>query len=548
MSYKQQVKGHSRSALWKHAVCSLTSQRESSRILTRSYLERVWNYAWDDVLVKVRDLEPHKADVARYFQSWLDYSDATYGTRSPSDLRVAYFSGPEPENDLSELLNLGVRIENVWAFESDQRTYQQALATARKRFPFLKIFPGSIADFFRTNHLTFDIVYLDFTASLVSKSLSTLGPLHAIFDEQALSDQSVLIVNTCEPDPTDDVCDFLASYFYFQPMVECTAYAKEPHREPDGDIAWFSESATAHGYDLDDLSKIASANLTQVYSAFATSYPLYYSSFLSPTLRFLRNSALRRQLFTGDKTAHTEAFDRMNDVSVLAEFLRPSEEQKEEACVPAQRISGDRIFSPDTFSFWNFVDALKLHAGDLGTYWHAEYSRTRDGASVLDAAKFRESLRETLAGYDGLLSANIKDQIRRVNAVIPDARGGLFCDVPMAHLWLELALNQLGAPYHASVRNHRRWTYKAKSRRMHVDVFTFDRCRSLYDFLPMVDMYGEVLSNLLPQMIARCCIDAIGKEARWPLANLYYGSNVVCINDIEGADFAEMYARVELDA
>lgn len=80
---------------------------------------------------------------------------------------------------------------------------------------------------------------------------------------------------------------------------------------------------------------------------------------------------------------------------------------------------------------------------------------------------------------------------------------------------------------------------------MHLDAFTFDRCRSLYDFLPMVDMYGDVLKNLLPQMTARCCIDAIGKQARWPLANLYYGSNVACLGDVKGAQFAEMEARIE---
>ena len=451
MAYKQPVKGDSRSALWEHAVHSLTAKRETSRILTKSYLQTVWRYAWNDVLAKVIDLTPHGAAINQYFDAWLDYSQTTYGTKTASDLRVAYFAGPEPENDLAELISLGIRIENVWAFEADPGNYQQALTTARARFPFLKIFPGSIADFFRTNHLTFDIVYLDFTGSLISRSLATLGPLHAAFDEQALSDLSVLIVNTCEPDPTPDVCEFLAAYFYFQPMVKCTAYGKDPHQEVGGDVAWFSEPATAHGYDLADLARIASSNLTQVYSAFATSYPLYYSSFLSPTLRFLRNSALRRQLFTGNKVAHTEAFDRMSDVSALADLLDPPPGDS-----PVPRISGDRLFNSDSFSFWNFVDALQHHAGEIGKYWHAEYSKARDGASVLDAARFRESLRETLAGYDGLLAANIKNEIRRVNAAIPDARGGLFCDVPMAHLWLELALNQLGAPYHASIRNHRR--------------------------------------------------------------------------------------------
>lgn len=541
MTYTQAVKGVSRQTLWQHAVSSLTSSRETSRILTPKYMNDLWTYVWDDVLSRVSDVSKHRKKIHEYFEQWSAFSDGCYGTKRPNELRVAYFCGPEPENDLIELLKLGVRIENIWAFESDQATYQHALKQARASFPFLKIFPGSLTDFFKTNHLSFDIIYLDFTGSLISRSLATLGALHAAFDEQALADLSVLIVNSCEPDPTPEVCEFLSAYYYFQPMVECTAYGEKPHGESDGNVSWFSEPASAHGYDIDDLKRIAAKNMTGVYSAFATSYPLQYSSFISPTLRFLRNSALRRQLFSTDKSAQIEAFDRLSDVSAFARIL--GEPSEEDAFGP---ISGDRIFNADGFPFWNFIDTLSSTAGDLGKYWNNEYSRAKDGASVLDAARFRESLSETLAGYDGLLSGNMKDEIRRVNAAIPDAKGGLFCDVPMAHLWLELALNQLGAPYHANIRNQRRWTYKAKVRRMHVDAFTFDRCRSLYDALPMVDMYGDVFESLPPQMIARCCIDAIGKEARWPLSNLYFGSNMVCVNEMAGANFAELRARIEL--
>ncbi|HVZ44603.1 MAG TPA: hypothetical protein VHA82_12405 [Ramlibacter sp.] len=541
MSYKQAVKSESRSELWRHAVETLTAQRDTTRILAPSYMEAVWQYAWGDVLSQVMDIEPHRDHIRAYFDYWAEFSESSYGAKGPDELRVAYFAGPEPENDLHELLRLGVRIENVWAFESDQTTYKEALRRAREGFPVLKIFPGSLADFFKTTHVAFDIVYLDFTGSLVARSLATLGTLHAVFDEQALSDLAVLVVNSCEPDVSDEVCEFLAAYYYFQPMVECTAYGEQPREEDGKIVSWFSEPASSHGYEFDDLKRIAASNLTDVYSAFATSYPLYYSSFVSPTLRFLRNGALRRQLFTADKSALVEAFDRMSDTSVIRELLGLDAGE-------SKGIRGDRLLNVHGFPFWNFVDTLRTKGGDLGKYWFSEYSRGVGGVSVLDAARFRESLPETLAGYDGLLAANIKNEIRRVNAAIPDARHALFCDLPMPHLWLELALNQLGAPYHANVENQRRWTYTAKVRRMHLDAFTFDRCRSLYDFLPMVDMYGDVLKNQLPQMIARCCIDAIGKQGRWPLSNLYYGSNVACIGDCEGAQFAELQARVKLGA
>lgn len=541
MTYTQPAKAASRSMLWKHAVETLTVKRDHARILSPPYMEALWKFVWDDVLSQVMDVEEHRNRIQNYFHYWSDFSDSCYGNKSPDELRVAYFAGPEPENDLKELLELGVRIENVWAFESDQGTYKESLQKSRQDFPLLKIFPGSLAEFFKTTHLVFDIIYLDFTGSLVTRSLGTLGTLHAVFDEQALSDLGVLVVNSCEPDVTDDVCEFLAAYYFFQPMVECTAYAEKPHEEDGEKISWFSEPASCHGYEFKDLKRIAENNLSEVYSAFATSYPLYYSSFLSPTLRFLRNGSLRYQLFTRDKSAEVEAFDRMSDHSVFQKIFGLKENAEEIG------ISGDRLLNVEAFPLWNFIDTLRTSAGDLGNYWFSEFKRKVAGISVLDAARFRESLRETLAGYDGLLSANIKTEIRRVNAAIPDARGGLFCDVPMAHLWLELALNQLGAPYHPNVQNHQRWTYKAKVRRMHLDAFTFDRCRSLYDFLPMVDMYGDVLKNQLPQMITRCCIDAIGKQARWPLANLYYGSNLACIGDVEGADFGELRARIELE-
>lgn len=544
MSYKQESKRESREELWKHAVSTLTTTRGSSRILNRKYIENLWNYAWDDVLSQVMDISGDRKLISEYFENWSSFSDSCYEVKRPEDLRVAYFSGPEPENDLNQLLSLGVRIENVWAFEADKNTYKKALEKARKHFPFLKIFPGSLGDFFKTNHLSFDIIYLDFTGSLIGKTTKTLSVLHAVFDEQALSDLGVLIVNSCEPDPTPDICDFLSAYYNFQPMVECSVYGKPPNKDNNELISWFSENASAHGYELKDLSNMASSDMYGVYSAFATSYPLYYSNFISPSLRFLRNPTLRRQLFNTDKAMSNEAFERMGDVSsFLSEFM-PDEDSSENF-----KVSGDRIFNADAFPLWNFIDTLKSTGGELGKYWFNEFSKPRDGASVIDAAKFRESLAEALSGYDGLLSGNIKNEIKRVNAAIPDSKGGLFCDIPMAHLWLELGLNQLGAPYHANINNHRRWTYKAKVRRMHVDAFTFDRCRSLYDSMPMVDMYGDVLQNLLPQIMARCCIDAIGKETRWPLPNLYYGSNLACINDgIEGANFGELHARVEIQS
>ena len=45
------------------------------------------------------------------------------GTKKPEDLVVCYLSGPEPNNDFQELINLGILPHNIWAFESDNQVY-----------------------------------------------------------------------------------------------------------------------------------------------------------------------------------------------------------------------------------------------------------------------------------------------------------------------------------------------------------------------------------------------------------------------------------------
>ncbi|MDC5521954.1 hypothetical protein NRA58_16285 [Acinetobacter baumannii] len=152
----------------------------------------------------------------------------------------------------------------------------------------------------------------------------------------------------------------MSAYYYFQPMVECSVYGELP-QEDNKLVSWFSEPASAHGYGPEHLSQMFSKNMSGVYSAFATSYPLYYSNFISPTLRFLRNSSLRKQLFNSDQATYKEAFDRMGDVSsLLSEFIPDLEPNDDNI------ISDDRIFNLDSFLFWNFIDSLQSMGGALG--------------------------------------------------------------------------------------------------------------------------------------------------------------------------------------
>lgn len=84
-----------------------------------------------------------------------------------------------------------------------------------------------------------------------------------------------------------------------------------------------------------------------------------------------------------------------------------------------------------------------------------------------------------------------------------------FCDVPMAHLWLELLLFHYGHPYHTNIGNHKRYSYTAKKRKMCLDIFTLDKCRALYDWIPMLEYFIYDMQDNNRQMITRMCIDAL---------------------------------------
>ncbi|WP_421589189.1 hypothetical protein [Rahnella aceris] len=541
-SYKQNVKNKSRIDIWSSAIERLTTQSESSRVLDPEYLKNLIKFCWGETLHHVFDY-----DVNEFLErgnTWVNQLGSTYHQKKTNELKIAFFCGPEPENDLDILLNLGVKIENVWAFEIDSGTYDKALNKARDAYPKLKIFPGSIGEFFKTTHHTFDIIYLDFVGSLLSRPAPPIAIINSVFDNQALSDLGVLIINSCEPEKNDENTEFLTNYFYSHPMVESSVLEKE-NTEDDG-ISYFTESPISHGHTPESLSKAIDNNFSGTYSAFSTSYVLYYSSMLSPTLRFLQNQALKRQLFNEKKSENNETFQELSSVDFFKKLIleENAEGEEENDSYNCSTIAGDRFMDSESFPFWNFIDSLDGSGKKVSSYFKSFFTQSNEGVSILNAAQFRESFHSMLTGAEKLLSKRMLSALPKIMQTIPDARGGLFCDIPMPHLWLEVALNQLGAPYHVNIKKHKRWKYTAKVRTMYTDLFVFDRCRGFYESLPMIDQYESTLTDIEEQIFARCCLDIIGKQCRWPLPNLYFGSNLICINDSEWSDFAELGKRI----
>jgi hypothetical protein len=91
-------------------------------------------------------------------------------------------AGPEPSNDLFALLELGLRPENIWAFEVDTDAIATGLDELRSLgLRGVKFVPVSIGDYFVGTPRRFDIIYLDACGPLPSKEQKTTKLLVDIF-------------------------------------------------------------------------------------------------------------------------------------------------------------------------------------------------------------------------------------------------------------------------------------------------------------------------------------------------------------------------------
>ena len=167
---------------------------------------------------------------------------------------------------------------------------------------------------------------------------------------------------------------------------------------------------------------------------------------------------------------------------------------------------------------------LRKSDSPISEAWRNHYSNKRGAYSRFDAVCFSDLLRNF---SQGAMSDTLRAALPKIQAALPDRTGGLFCDVPLPTLWLELAMNQIGFPYHCNVHRHFRGTYRAKTRKMAFDIFVFDQCRALYDWISIPEFFADDLGVLERQIITRSCMDAIGKQQRWVLPHCLFGSALI---------------------
>lgn len=125
ISYKQETKNVARHKLLKRAIETLTINRSTACCVNRSYVRNLYDYFLTQEESNERK-EAEKIDLS-YVRTWENMHEITVGMKRAEELSVCYLAGPEPENDFSELVSLGVLPQNIWAFEYERSVYLQAL-------------------------------------------------------------------------------------------------------------------------------------------------------------------------------------------------------------------------------------------------------------------------------------------------------------------------------------------------------------------------------------------------------------------------------------
>ena len=207
MSYKQETKNAVRHTVIRKAVDLLTTKRAETCCVQRSYVRDLYDY-FNDLTESHEQEEAKKIDIS-YIQEWEVMHSNNLGVKRPEELSVCYLAGPEPENDFAEFVSLGIKPQNIWAFECERNIYLQALTSIDSTsFMQPKLIKTSIERFFEASPKTFDIVYIDACASLISEQ-HALRCIASMFKHHRLSSPGILISNFAYLNETTELTEYI---------------------------------------------------------------------------------------------------------------------------------------------------------------------------------------------------------------------------------------------------------------------------------------------------------------------------------------------------
>jgi hypothetical protein len=515
--YQQPIKNTVREHIWSNTIRMLSTDRQTTCILRKDRMLENWNFVDRQIHLLGRRLDP---SIIREFTDILDIEQRVV---SEKELRVLYLAGSEPLNDFKCAIDHNVHPRNIWAIEGVFDVYSDGVSDlGTSGITSVNILPQKIEDFIDGAGGQFDIIYLDFTLPLLTNtSPKPLNALIATLAKQALRSPGCMVVTSAVPDRSSAHTETMRAFFEWQPLP--CAEVITPGSEGRTD------DLEAHGVSGADATALLHGNHESACSAFATDFPVALGLWVIPSQRVFSRSSLRKLVLE-------QPMDWQKSVALFDERLRKK---------------GVRV---------GLDDFLELRMGSLG--WlrrfliHLEVSAAYPALSDRLCKKIGGDLSalECLSYLDHLTTpqetnTHISNRIKHSVAAMMNSGlegGRLACDAMYPTDWLNFAVHQLGPAYFANGYHHDRFFYKAKERRMMVDIFAFDQCRALFDFTPLLTEFGKGMADPGMWCIARSGIDLISK-AMSAYGGLGYGRHLRCWGEAKdpASEYCTLGARRE---
>lgn len=530
ISYKQPTKTLARSRALTHAVKLLTTRRHKLPIAPKSYVRKARS------LCSILDYGEYQLAADRCLDrdvaAWEDFQASVVGRLKARDITIAYLAGPEPTNDIKTLIDLGVRAENIWAFEVSDVEFERAIKDVRdSNIRGVKLIKMKMEEYFAATPRRFDIIYYDACATFPSNEQKTLQIVSAIFRNSSLSPLGVLITNFSAPDTNKEsdlhnYSHLIASYLYPKRTLDTVSgkrfYAGASAEEHG---MWVSE-ATLYDSSEENSSELDDDELDfeYLFDKVKSNFDFYYGSYITRQIMDIGSI-----IAPTERLINSKLWDNM--------FLK-----KEETIASAKKnlLENDcsYVHEGGNFSLLRTIDFLDIYKGQKVPYSKNERSFfNRWMRQLVDTSGSEKKGVETILAFYGCKEdkslwragmLNVRDFNYRLE--MPQ-----LCDVPTEGLGFYPVFAQFSYPTHLNVKEARRFTYIAdgKKNRMFLDVLPFDECRYIYDWLSSGHLVAGDLEVISTQLTFRFALDALVKNNHNYQDDYLYGGHALPISSIE---------------
>ncbi len=482
----------------------MTTSRSEACCVHRSYVRNLYDYFLQ--LAETHEQNEAKKIDPSYIQEWEHMHSNNIGVKRPDELTVCYLSGPEPENDFQEFVSMGIKPHNIWAFESERNIYLQALTSVDSTdFMQPKLIKTSIERFFETSPKSFDIVYIDACASLISDQ-HALRCIATLFKYHRLNSPGILITNFAYFNESEymEKCqyiDVISRYNFIK--NNRNAYLVDDN----GNIRF------SNGFDNE--REQTETHIEDYYGDFISAMVCNTASISIPIVRFCNSNYLNS--LSNSKPIY-------NDI-------------------------------PLNFQDVNTIKDNTLYKFLAMNYFLQQHNASFDGISKIDKLADEISTQYT---YNLLSSARKLYDIKNLNKdICSDLNKSIsffdegtsmyqFLDKPNRILFFDAVINQLSYPMHYASDKATRLTYVAKKKRMFTDLMLFDECRYIYDWLPAIHQIPNAFSNPSWQYTFRFALDGLVKQ-RLNYNNEFFFQGSVVSKTAPGFEAKKIPERIKIN-